>query len=355
MVLAIPEDEKQHYEDILGSGGIFRRVFKRGEGAQPEFGEEVTVRFTERRLDTDAVISQDQVRQFRIGDGEVMPALELAAKMMREGDAHEVRCDARFAYGDKGLEGLVPPATPLKLFVELLRVGKRLTADMTPAELLVEAEKKKDSGNRYFRELKYDQAAKMYKKALTVLEGWERGDDGDADADAQAAKCKELLIALGNNVANVQHRLDQRKEARQSSLEVLQLDPQNLKALYRLAQLALDGGDFDDAATFVKQAVAVDPSSAKFREMLAQIKHKKEAHRAREKELFAKLGQAKHARSSAAASSDGPSDAAAAARALQEAPWRRVLRENVATVATVLTALIAFLMYEFLGKRYHEM
>ncbi|GLD98155.1 hypothetical protein PINS_up006852 [Pythium insidiosum] len=284
-----------------------------------------------------------------------MPALELAAKMMREGDAHEVRCDPRFAYGDKGLDGVVPPDTPLKLFVELLRVGKRLTADMTPSELLVEAEKKKESGNRYFRERKYDQAAKMYKKALTVLEGWERGDDGDADADAEAAKCKELLVALGNNVANVQHRLDQRKEARQSSLEVLQLDPQNLKALYRLAQLALEGGDFDDATLFVKQAIAVDPQSAKFRDMLVQIKQKKEAHRAREKELFAKLGKSKKAPSKA---NEGESETEAAAVATSNGElslWRRLLRENIATVATVLTALIAFLMYEFLGKRYHEM
>jgi hypothetical protein len=34
MGLTIPEHEREHFEDILGSGGIFRRLVKRSEGTQ---------------------------------------------------------------------------------------------------------------------------------------------------------------------------------------------------------------------------------------------------------------------------------------------------------------------------------
>ncbi|GAB9475549.1 Peptidyl-prolyl cis-trans isomerase fkbp8 [Globisporangium polare] len=338
-MVAIPESERADFDDLLGSGGIFRKMLRTNpDGALVEFGEEVTIRYSEKLLETDALISSDQTRKFRIGDGEAMPALELVAKMLRVGEACEVRCDARFAYGDVGLEPKVPAGAPMKLQIELLRVGKKITAEMTSAELIEEAHKKKESGNRYFQEKNYEQAAKLYKRALKLLETWEHSED-----DAQ--KCKDLLIALGNNVGNVQFRLKQYTEARQSSLEVLQLDPRNVKAMYRMGQIGLEQNDFAESMELLQKAAVIEPKNVKVRQLMKDLKKKKQQVKQEQKKLYAKLGGAKSA-------ADGDAEGSVQQ---QRNILMRAWKWNPSLSSALLSGLIAILMYQFIGKRFHGM
>lgn len=216
----------------------------------------------------------------------------------------------------------------MKLVVELCRVGKKITAEMSSQELIVEATQKKESGNRYFKEKNYEQAAKLYKRALKLLETWEHSEE-------DAAQCKELLIALGNNVGNVQHKLKQYKEARQSSLEVLQLEPTNVKAMYRIGQIALDQNEFDEANMFLRKALEIEPKNAKVRQLLVQLKKKKRDQKALERKLYAKLGGSK------------PADTAETSKV---AALVARVRQNPALIAAVVTVIIAILMYVYIGK-----
>ncbi|KAG1692048.1 hypothetical protein DVH05_025857 [Phytophthora capsici] len=293
-----------------------------------EFGEEVGVKYSTWVLKSGQKVATDETRKFRIGDGEVMPALELVAKMMHVGEECEVRCDARFAYGDVGLEPFVAPGDEIKLVVELCQVGKKITAEMSSQELIVEATQKKESGNRYFKEKNYEQAAKLYKRALKLLETWEHSEE-------DAEQCKELLIALGNNVGNVQHKLKQFKEARQSSLEVLQLDGKNVKAMYRIGQIALDQNEFDEANMFLRKALEIEPKNAKVRQLLVQLKKKKRDQKALERKLYSKLGGNK-------------------ATETEEKGLMARIRQNPAVVAAIVTVIIAILMYMYIGKPNYE-
>lgn len=259
--------------------------------------------------------------------------------MMRVGEICEVRADARFAFGDVGLEPHVAPGAEVRLVIELLRVGKKVTAEMDSKELIAEAEKKKESGNRYFRDKNYEQAAKLYKRALKLLESWEHSDEDEP-------ACKALLVALGNNVANVQLKLQQYKEARQSSLEVLQLDPKNVKAMYRIGQIALEQSEFDEATEFLRIALKVDPKNSNARSLLASVKRKRKDFEQKERKLFAKLGGAGKKGEGAGAADAQQSKATLATG------W---LRKNASLVATVVSMLIAVLMYQFVGKRFHGM
>jgi tetratricopeptide (TPR) repeat protein len=216
--------------------------------------------------------------------------------------------------------------------VELCRVGKKITAEMSSQELIVEATQKKESGNRYFKEKNYEQAAKLYKRSLKLLETWEHSDE-------DTAQCKELLIALGNNVGNVQHKLKQYKEARQSSLEVLQLDGKNVKAMYRVGQIALDQNEFDEANTFLRKALEVEPKNAKVRHLLVQLKRKKSDQKALERKLYAKLGGSK-----ATDTAEAGKIAALVAR----------VRQNPAILAAAVTVILAILMYVYIGKPKYE-
>ncbi|KAL3665734.1 hypothetical protein V7S43_009167 [Phytophthora oleae] len=328
-MVKINEAEREGFDDVLGSGGIYRKMLTvNTDGIQAEFGEEVGVKYSTWVLKSGQKVATDEARKFRIGDGEVMPALELVAKMMHVGEECEVRCDSRFAYGDVGLEPFVAPGDEIKLVVELCQVGKKITAEMSSQELIVEATQKKESGNRYFKEKNYEQAAKLYKRALKLLETWEHSED-------DAEQCKELLIALGNNVGNVQHKLKQFKEARQSSLEVLQLDGKNVKAMYRIGQIALDQNEFDEANMFLRKALEIEPKNAKVRQLLVQLKKKKRDQQALERKLYSKLGGNK-------------------ATETEEKGLMARIRQNPAIVAAVVTVIIAILMYMYIGKPNYE-
>ncbi|CAH0482757.1 unnamed protein product [Peronospora belbahrii] len=326
-MVTISTSERKEFDDVLGSGGIFRKMLTvHTDGIQAEFGEEVGVIYSIWVLKSGIKVVTDEARKFRIGDGEVMPALELVAKMMHVGEVCEVRCDARFAYGDVGLEPHVPPGAEMKLVVELCRVGKKITAEMSSQELIMEATQKKESGNRYFKEKNYDQAAKLYKRALKLLETWEHSEE-------DATKCKELLIALGNNVGNVQHKLNQYKEARQSSLEVLQLDGKNIKAMYRIGHLALDQNEFDEANVFLRKAMEIDPKNTKVRHLLVQLKKKKRDQKALERKLYAKLGGSK---------------ATDTAKTSKLAGLVARARQKPLTIAAVVIVIIARIMYAYI-------
>ncbi|KAG7376059.1 Peptidyl-prolyl cis-trans isomerase fkbp8 [Phytophthora pseudosyringae] len=332
-MVAIRESEREGFEDVLGSGGLFRKMLTvNQDGIQAEFGEEVGVKYSTWALKSGQKVAENETRKFRIGDGEVMPALELVAKMMHVGEACEVRCDARFAYGDVGLEPHVAPGDEIKLVVELCRVGKKITAELSSQELIVEATQKKESGNRYFKEKNYEQAAKLYKRALKLLETWEHSEE-------DAAQCKELLVALGNNVGNVQHKLKQYKEARQSSLEVLQLDGRNVKAMYRIGQIALDQNEFEETNLFLRKALEIEPKNAKVRQLLVQLKKKKRDQKALERKLYAKLGG-----NATTETAETGKVAALVAR----------VRQNPALVGAVVTILIAILMFVYIGKPNYE-
>lgn len=106
MVVLVRDDERADFEDLLGSGGIFRKMLhSNADGAQvgacvvspcdshtlmstsrsslslslslhAEFGEEVTIRYSEKVLESNVTVTSEETRKFRIGDGEAMPGTQ---------------------------------------------------------------------------------------------------------------------------------------------------------------------------------------------------------------------------------------------------------------------------------------
>nr|CCA22535.1 FKBPtype peptidylprolyl cistrans isomerase putative [Albugo laibachii Nc14] len=324
------EANDSEFEDVLGSGGIHRKILVPSEGIAADFGERVTVRFSEYRKNDNSIISAPQERTFRIGDGEVYPALELIAKLMRIGEIDDVHCDGRFAYGDKGWEdGNVEPNTPLRLSIELLCVDKRPISEMNSTELMEEAMKKKESGNRYHNQKKYEHAEKMYKRALKLMESWE-------NTEKEEKACKKLLIALGNNLGNVQHKLGNGKEARKSCMEVLEVDPENIKAMHRLAQIAISESEFDEARIIIKKALLSDPTNRIFRDLVNVLAEKKKKYKEMEKSLYKKW------------SGDDKNEADLDTTEVVDAPPHS--SNTLMIFTTLITCVLAVLMTQFSGE-----
>ncbi|KDO25820.1 hypothetical protein SPRG_08763 [Saprolegnia parasitica CBS 223.65] len=278
------------FEDVLGTGAIRKKFIKTNpDGKKAEFGDEVIMTYSSYELETGKAIVENEEVAFRIGDNETLAALELLSRLLREGESAEVHCEARYAYGNAGSfdeqanQDMKDARIKFIISLDKWVSERKIAEEMTNAELLVEANKKKASGNKWFGVQNYAYATNCYKKALKVLEQWDSDED-----HASNLQCKELLVALGNNVANVQCKLGKFKEAKDSSKEVLQVDAKNTKAIYRLAQIAYQQGDCDEATTFIRSALEIEPTNKAVRDLIKLVKEKREQQKLREKELFGK-------------------------------------------------------------------
>ncbi|EQC41063.1 hypothetical protein SDRG_02117 [Saprolegnia diclina VS20] len=278
------------FEDVLGTGAIRKKYIKTNpDGKKAEFGDEVIMTYSSYELETGKAIVENEQVAFRIGDNETLAALELLSRLLREGESAEVHCEARYAYGNAGSfdeqanQDMKDASIKFIISLDKWVSERKIPEEMSNAELLTEANKKKASGNKWFGAQNYAYATNCYKKALKVLEQWDSDED-----HASNLQCKELLVALGNNVANVQCKLGKFKEAKDSSKEVLQVDAKNMKAIYRLAQISYQQGDCDEATVFIRSALEIDPTNKAVRDLIKLVKEKREQQRLREKELFGK-------------------------------------------------------------------
>uniref|UniRef100_A0A672PKE3 Uncharacterized protein n=1 Tax=Sinocyclocheilus grahami TaxID=75366 RepID=A0A672PKE3_SINGR len=64
-----------------------------------------------------------------------------------------------------------------------------------------------------------------------------------------------------NNLAAAQLKLGQSDEALHTSRDVLFLDPQNVKALFRKGKLLSDKGEYEEAMENLKKALKLEPST----------------------------------------------------------------------------------------------
>jgi FKBP-type peptidyl-prolyl cis-trans isomerase len=233
-----------------------------------------------------------------LGEGQpphpIPEALEDALLKMREGERCVVTCsDAELAYGSAGwpdapLGVPVPPnASPLTFDVELVAVTKSKEQwEMTAADKIAAASKKKDRGNGAYASGKIRSALKCYAAAADLLglitdrdfdevasggpaafdggyeapmavddekekkEEKEKGDDKAASAPTPAElrrSCRDLKKAVALNQSAAALKAKAHALARDAATRALDVDPSNAKGLYRRAQALAALGELVEA------------------------------------------------------------------------------------------------------------
>ena len=71
-------------------------------------------------------ISRGQPIQFHMGDNKVIPGIQYGLVGMKVGGTRKMMIPAKLAWGAKGLEGKVPPNTPVVCVVKLLTTGRQV-------------------------------------------------------------------------------------------------------------------------------------------------------------------------------------------------------------------------------------
>lgn len=233
-----------------------------------------------------------------IGEKDVVPALEMGIRFMRQGETALVESHSKYAYGSASREWntnvdvsssnssvpsssnsktnhkfLLPPHSRVQYTVTVQRIVPVSELSNPPFQLMLCQSKKQIANDIYNHDCVSEtnlyaknRAIHIYHRAAEMLrhmlrEPQQHNDDDDNlsasfDRDRDAARI--CFLDCLNNIAAVQLRCQSFHAAKEACVAVLEQDPTNTKALLRAAQASMR----DPASTYEEVEAAIQAAEA---------------------------------------------------------------------------------------------
>ncbi|XP_031485513.1 peptidyl-prolyl cis-trans isomerase PASTICCINO1 isoform X1 [Nymphaea colorata] len=253
--------------DMLGDGRLIKRRVKDGRGEFPMdcplhdsllcihykgvlLDEERTV-FYDTRIDNDG-----HPLEFCSGEGLVPEGLEMSVRLMLPGEVALVTCPPDYAYDKFKRPENVPEGAHVQWEIELLDFKKpKDWTGLNFSSIMEEAEKIKNTGNRLFKEGKFELAKAKYEQVLREFNHVNPQDDEEGKIYLNFRNSLHL------NVAACYQKLGDCRKSIETCNKVLDSSPAHVKALYRRGIAYMSAGDFDEARSDFEMMIKVDKSS----------------------------------------------------------------------------------------------
>ncbi|KAL2506376.1 Peptidyl-prolyl cis-trans isomerase FKBP62 [Abeliophyllum distichum] len=289
--------------EITSDKKVLKKILKEGEGYEkPNDGAIVQVKLIGKLHDGTLFVKkgydEEPPYEFKVDEEQVIDGLDRAVKTMKKGEIALVTVQPEYAFGPSESaqeQAVVPGNSTVYYEVEMVSfVKEKESWDMSTQEKIEAAGKKKDEGNALFKAGKYQRASKRYDKAVKLIEY----DSSFSEDEKQQAKV--LKVACNLNNAACKLKLKDYKEAVKLCTKVLEIESQNVKALYRRAQAYIHLVDLDLAELDIKKALEIDPDNRDVKLEYKVLKEKVKEYNRKDAQfygnIFAKmLGQPKSA------------------------------------------------------------
>ncbi|XP_075998137.1 FKBP prolyl isomerase 16 [Genypterus blacodes] len=262
----------EDWEDITDDRLLRKKVLEPGtpEAPRPLWGQQVTAKM-QCVLEDLTVVEKDSKLVFVIGEGDVNQALEECSISMQRGEVTLLLADSQYTYGFLGREPDIPAWTPLLYQLQLLDIREKADPLTLPiADRIRIGNQKRERGNFHFQREEYSMAARAYCMALDVLTTHNR-DGNDGGLKVEEDEVQDYRVKCLNNLAAAQFKLEQHDEALHTSRDVLTLDPNNVKALFRAGKLLSDKGEYTEAMEILKKALKLEPTTKAIHAELSKL------------------------------------------------------------------------------------
>ncbi|KAG5068919.1 hypothetical protein JHK85_001296 [Glycine max] len=234
--------------DMLGDGRLIKCRIHDGKGDFPmdcplhdsllRVHYKGTVLNEEKRVFYDTRVDNDgQPLEFYSGEGLVPEGFEMSVRLMLPGEIALVTCPPDYAY-DKFPRLLMKDWTGLDF-----------------KSIMNEAENIRNTGNRLFKEGKYELAKAKYEKVLREFNHVNPQDDEEGKFFADTRNLLHL------NVAACHLKLGECRKSIETCNKVLEANPAHVKGLYRRGMAYMAAGDFEEARADFKMMMKVDTST----------------------------------------------------------------------------------------------
>lgn len=216
-----------------------------------------------------------------VGDTAMPPHLETCLASMRKKEAASFRiaghritepCEAfNIASGEQ-----------VTYMVELHELATVKTWNFQGQARLDEGERRRQQGNEAFRAGNLDVAERKYRRALEFVEM----DSGRSDDDEEKTAARKSCLAIWGNLSQVLLNKRQYKECVQYCAKVLDVEPQNPKALYRRAKANDALSEWDDAKRDLEKLLAADANNADAKVLLQRVLEGRRAYEKKQRAVF---------------------------------------------------------------------
>ncbi|RVX04994.1 Peptidyl-prolyl cis-trans isomerase FKBP65 [Vitis vinifera] len=346
-IFTIPPDLAYGETDLTGDGGILKKIMTEGEGwATPKDGDEVLVKY-EVRLENGTEVSKcDEGSEFHLGDDLPCPAISKAVKTMRRGEKAEL--SVRFSYGFKQIgnevtrtDGAIPPNSNLIICLELIS-WKSVIDIMGDKKVLKKIMKVGEGFDRpsegslakgtifptcvtlkcfVLEQINegLDRAIMTMRKgeqALVTIQADGHEVSGMVSAnslhhyevelidftkaekyiefdhsftDEEKVQANALRISCNLNNAACKLKLGEYLEASKQCTKVLELDPSNIKALYRRSQSYLRISELEKAEADIRRALTIDPSNRDVKLVYKELQVKQKEYIRHQTQIFSTM------------------------------------------------------------------
>jgi FKBP-type peptidyl-prolyl cis-trans isomerase 2 len=251
--------------------------------------------------DKTLVVSKERI-QFVKDDEQVHPIFETIIGDMKKGELSSVFIRKESSeltsvtdqsvdytlHSDQVKKVLKEHLHNLQIEIELIDFERQKNVwQMKFEEKLQYCEAKKAEGNEFFKNNRLSLALKRYQQAVKGIEE----SDHLSLADEQKKEFNNLIIPCLNNLALVYYKLGEYAEVEDNSNKVLNIDAQNVKALYKRAQSYVARGDYERGIQDFKQAIAIDPENKSIKQEYTKVSQRYNEEKQKEKRMYQKMFQ----------------------------------------------------------------
>ena len=289
--------ERKSFDDISGSGGVLKKigfegVTSGGEG-KPEKGFTVEIKYVMRTEEGNVVdvscndVWDNKEYKFVIGMREVIEGMDIAVMSMKRREKSRFFIRSDFAFGSEGCPPkILQNVSWLIIDIELMAFRRpyRDKLFLRNNEVMPYVLKRKEQGNAFYRTKEYWKAVHEYKNSLKAIEF--------VDDPMYKIPLRDVAVSLLSNLSAAHLALANWKRVIKYCSQVLELEPQNEKALFRRSQALREYPDrLEEARKDLAQAIRIAPNNKNIREAYAKVIEEVKKKRKEDREAYGGIFQ----------------------------------------------------------------
>ncbi|XP_063047978.1 inactive peptidyl-prolyl cis-trans isomerase FKBP6 [Engraulis encrasicolus] len=286
-------------QDLTGDGGVLKRVIKPGEGPLVPRDASVLVKLSGYLEYADEPFESTSKykypRMMKLGRDVTVMGLEVGLLTMQKGELANFLLRPEYAYGKMGCPPLIPSNATVFYEVhmndffdsakvdEFFELSPGEQNDVALATTLDVVNTLRLFGNRCFRQSRFEDGKDRYKQGMTILQNRE------VESEEDKRSVDEALVPILLNLALTYDRLGKATSSLKYGQRTLEIDPGNVKALYRCGQAYLELEDYEKATEFLLKAQKKSPYNKDINNLLMKLQESYSVCLEKEKEMCSKM------------------------------------------------------------------
>lgn len=289
---------KQRMTRVTDDEGVYKMIVKKGTGEIVAPGAICRVHYNGyieyRGEPFDSTRLRNRQQQIRLGASFIL-GFDVAMATMRKGEISKFIFSPAYAYREMGCPPRIPPDTSVLFEIEMVSFVDQAASDEF-SEFPTEERNKasfesihevahsfRETGNDLFRQNEFFRAIKKYDKGIQLLETCRVQDA------TEEKKMNDTLLLLYMNASLCSLKLGQGARAKTFGRKALDIDPKNIKAVFRIAQGFQKEGEFSKAREWYLRAQRQEPNNSEIRVALQKLDQDVQRWRLSEKQMCKRM------------------------------------------------------------------